>query len=249
MSEGRRVDAFVAHPQLREQKLVAPKDVPAWAMIALAALGVVVLIFLVSRNHPTVYGFAVCMVVAVVAERASDGLGASRGGLLLVAEVERSRLWFRVRGGGVALASVFVSAVVGASVFFVAAMITPNLDLNRFFSAFGLLLAWGCWHGAQMLWRAARSVELRLDTEGISASLWGRLRTTVPWNAVIGAHSERRSLVLTTTSGTITWPAQQFLSDPVVIAEAIDRFCASDRRGPFAESIVEELITPGHPAR
>jgi hypothetical protein len=250
MSESRRIEAFVKQPRLHEQSLAAPKELPGWVMVVLGAVGVAFLVVLVSLGHPTLYGFAACMVVAVVSERAFDRLGASWGGGLVVADVEPSRLWFRAQSGGLAIASLFLGAVIGASYFFVVAMVTPGFDPNRFFTAFGLLLAVGCWHGVRMIWRAVRGVELLLDAEGISVLRWGRRRATDPWDSVIGAYAERRRLVLTTTNGTMAWSTRQLLTDPVVIAEVIIRFCASERGdADFAEAIVEELIASYGSAR
>lgn len=250
MSESRRLEAFVERTRLRERSAPTARQVPGWAMSALGAIGVAFLVVLVSLGHPMLYGFAACMVVAVVADRAYDRLGASSGGGLIVADVEPSRLWFRSQGSGVAIASVFLSAVVGASYFFVESMATPGFDQNRYFSAFGVLLAVGYWHGARLLWRAARGVELVLDLKGISAVRRGRRRVTVPWASVIGAYAERRQLRLMTTSGTIEWSTRQFLTDPVVIAEVINRSCASERReAGFPEAIIEELVAPNGSAR
>lgn len=244
MDVSRRIDVFVAKSRLRDRPQPIASEAPLWAVVGLGVLLLVGVIFVATANHPVVYGFVAAMVVAGVAERVIDGRSPSWGEGHVVAEVESDAVVFRTYRGALALAVVFLVAILGASVFFVAALLAPRLDLPMWFSAFGVLLVAGIVQGVRLIVRSLRRVDLRLGSAGVTAiSLLGRTKT-VRWSSLVAAFPAGRSIHLTTTDSSVVWPAHQLRADPVAVAAIIDG-CAT--RSPVdvagVVSVIDGLVS------
>lgn len=244
MSESRRIDVFVAKPRLRDPARPVGNEAPLWAVIGLGALLLIGLILVATANHPTLYGFVVSMVIAVIAERLLDGRSPSWGEGHVVADIWDDALVFRAYGWTLALAVMFFIAVLCASCFFVAVLRTPSIDLPVWFSAFGLLLVAGIVQGVRYIVRSLRRVDVRLSTHGVAAvGLFGR-ETTVSWSSIATVFVSARSIQVATTDGTLQWPAHQMRADPVAVALIIDT-CAQRPRVEVAEivSVIDGLAS------
>lgn len=237
MSESRRIDVFVAKPRLRDSSQPARSEAPLWAVVVLGALLLIGLIVVATVNDPALYGFVVSMVIAVIAERLLDGRSPSWGEGHVVADIDDDALVFRAYRWTRALAVIFLIAVLCGSCFFVAVLRTPSIDLPVWFSAFGLLLVAGIAQGVRYIVRSLRRVDVRLSADGVTAvGLFGR-ETTTSWSSIVTAFTSGRSIQLTTTDGTLQWPAHQMRPDPVAVSLIIDT-CA---RRPSVE--VAEIVS------
>lgn len=220
-----------------------------WAWIVAGVVLLAGVIFIVSTNHPMLYGLVASLFIAGLAERAYARLVPSWVAGYLDAEAARADLWFRAERRAVWPVLLLLVALLFAGFCFVGTL-SAGITVNRFFLAFGPLIAVGIGYAVWMLWRVSRWVDLRLDAEGVSASGPLRRAATVPWESVVDAHLIGQELVLVTVSGPVQWPVRQLLSDPDVVAEIIRR-CAEQPR-PDAESaraIIDALLAEKRPLR
>lgn len=245
-AQNRRIDGFVPRTKRREQQSPPSSGAPTWALVALGVLLVVGLGFVVAAGHPALYGFVVAMVAAGVLERMLDARTPSWGEGHVVAEVESEGVLFRAHRGTVALSVGFLAALLVAAVCFVVTMTAPGLDLPVWFAAFALVLVAGLVYAVRLIGRAVRVVDLRLDSEGVSAVRGADARATVPWASLVAAAPAPPAIMLGTTGGAVEWPVDRLRADPVVVADVIDRCAALGSPDRAAiEAVIDDLLAPG----
>ena len=218
-----------------------------WVWIVNGVVLVAGVIFIVSTNHPMLYGLVVSLFVAGLAERAHDRLVPSWVAGYLDAEAVPAGLWFRAERRAVWPVLLLLVAFLSAGICFVGTL-SAGITVNRFFLAFGPLIAVCIGYAVWMLWRVSRWVEVRLDAEGVSAGGPLRRAVTIPWSSVVSAFAPGQKLVLVTGSGPVQWPVRQLLSDPDVVAEIITR-CAEQSRpdAATARAVIDGLIAEKRP--
>ncbi len=244
MQESRRIDGFVSRVRRQEHHSAPPAEAPIWAVIALGALLVVGLGFVVASGHPALYGFVAAMVAAAVVERTLDARTPSWGEGHLIADADSDGVTFSSYRGTVALGVAFFAALLVAAVCFIVVLMAPGLDLPLWFGAFGLVLVGGGVYAVRLIARSVRRADLRLDRTGVTAVRSIGASATVPWGSLVTAFSAGRAIVLTTTESTELWPMDHLRADPMAVAAIIDR-CAAlethDRESIVA--VIEEMLT------
>lgn len=237
----RRIDGFVVQAR-RQERAEPPTQAPTWTVVALGALLLVGLAFVVASGQPALYAFVAAMVGAGVLERVLDGRAPSWGEGHVVADIESDGVTFRTYRGAVALAILFFVALATASILFVVVWITPGLDLPMFFGAFALVLAAGLVHAVRLVVQSVRSVAIRLNPDGVTAVRVLGASETVSWSSLLAAFPGGRVIVLTTSENVVRWPTDRLRADPVAVATLIDRCAALDRHDRQSiVAVIEEL--------
>ncbi|WP_146115429.1 hypothetical protein [Microbacterium sp. MYb62] len=206
-------------------------------------------ITVLSINHPLFYGFVASLIVAGGFGIALDRRISPWVAGYIDAEVDPMAVVFPSQRRAVWLAVMFLGGMVTAGFFFVATLLA-GVEITRFYSAYGVVVAFCIAYAVWALWTVSRWVEVRLDAEGVSASGPLRRAVTIPWSSVVTAFAPGQKLVLATVSGPVEWPVRQLLSDPDVVAEIITR-CSEvpGADAATARAVIDSLIAEKRPLR